>query len=153
MSFRPAFPALLILVLALAAPGPGRTASFQIDPLYFGSWVMTNNAAPHSVIVNTDGSYSHDPALYLLEPPRPGVYRITELPVSSTINSVNVSIIQDLRAGGYQFDMDNFDVLAPDTDGDGETIITIGAEASTSGSGTLYPDAVFTGQLLVVLNF
>lgn len=141
------------LALCLAGASPVRADISVIQALDFGEWVVTNNAAPRSVSVATDGSYNHAPQLIMLNPPQEGIYLIDGLPPGGTINSIDVTMIQPMQHGGQSFTMDNFDTVAADPDIDGETTLTLGARASTGGGGGGYPDGTYNGQLLITINF
>jgi hypothetical protein len=138
------------LCAVLAAQG--LASNIEIQRLHFGSWVVVNTMAPQSIVVGTDGSYSQSGGLVMLEAPVEGIYTILDLPEFATINSVTVTVLEDLQAGGQVFTMDDFNVIAPDADINGETTITIGGTASTTGGGSPYPDATYNGQIHLVFN-
>ncbi len=90
----------------------------------------------------------------MLSPPSPGVYSVTGLPPFATILSVVVVMSQPLEAPAAEsFTMDNFQSIIPDANGAGNTTLTLGARANTSGNGNGYNDATYGGVLDVTINF
>jgi len=122
--------------------------------LYFGEWMVTDNDAQHSITVNTDGTYSSSPELIMITPPEEGLYDVDGLLPGTIINGVTVLMTDPLRLGGGQtFTMDNFDTIAPDADINGETTVTLGARARTSGNGLNYADGRYDGTLTIELHY
>jgi hypothetical protein len=141
------------VILSQIAVFPAYADVNELQPLDFGRWIITANNAQHSIILNTNGSYSSSPALVMLDPPSEGIYQITELPAFAEIISVDVTMTQSLQGGGSEdFTLQDFQVIAPDADGAGETTITLGATARTSGSGNDYDDSVYNGTLELDIN-
>lgn len=130
-----------------------QTALSESQPLTFGTWAVTNNSSSHSITVETNGSYTHSPDLLMITPPQEGVYQITGLPSEAAINSVTVTMTQALEFGGSEdFTMDDFDTIAPNADINGETVITLGATAYTSGNSNPYSDGSYSGELSIQIN-
>lgn len=145
--------ACILALLCIMTTYPACADIAVLQELDFGTWVVTNNAAPRNVTVATDGSYSNSAQMIMLNPPQEGVYQIDGLPPGGVIINVTVTMTQAMQFGGQSFTLDNFDVVAPDPDGNGETVLTLGARASTSGGGIGYPDGTYNGQLLIDINF
>lgn len=126
----------------------------ETQRLNFGTWLISSNASNYSITVQPNGSYSNSPQLVMLSPPSPGVYSVTGLPPFATILSVVVVMSQPLEAPAAEsFTMDNFQSIIPDANGAGNTTLTLGARANTSGNGNGYNDATYGGVLDVTINF
>ncbi|MGZ9109228.1 MAG: hypothetical protein ACXW4B_10470 [Micavibrio sp.] len=131
-----------------------QAAVTEIQALDFGEWVVAGNDAVDNITVQTDGSFASSPGLIMLSPPQEGIFLFDGLPPSSVINSVDVTMTQPMTMGGGEvFTLDNFTTIAPDTDPAGETTITLGARARTSGNSNPYGNGLFTGQLEIDINF
>lgn len=140
-----------IFIIHIGAAHAGVT---EIQALDFGEWIVAGNNSVDSVTVQTNGAYSSTAGIIMLSPPQEGMFLFDNLPTSSAINSVIITMTQPMTIGGGEvFTVDNFTTIAPDTNPSGETIITIGARAVTSGNGNAYGNGVFTGQLEVDINF
>ncbi|MGH1403040.1 MAG: DUF4402 domain-containing protein [Alphaproteobacteria bacterium] len=131
------------------------SAVVVVQALSFGNFVSKNNDAQYDITINTDGSYSFDSAGFILiDPPQEGIYDIDGLNVSAAIVSVSVTQIVQLTGAGNAFQMVDFQETHPSmTDGLGQARITIGATARTSGAGTTYRDARYSGTVEIEVNF
>lgn len=150
----------IILLAAMAFLSiPSLSASAQVinedQELHFGRWVVTNDSSPRTITLQANGTYSNSPELFMLEPPMVGVYEISGLTPGATVSSIVVTQIGRLNAGNSKdFALDNFDVVTPPVvNPSGVLHMTLGARATTSGTGGSYPDATYTGLLNVIVNF
>lgn len=144
----------IFLMAGFIASIPARADITENQALYFGEWVITDNDGVHSITVNTDGSYGNSPELIVITPPEEGIYDVDGLPPNAVINGVTVLMTDPLRLGGGEtFSMDNFDTIAPDADPAGETTVTLGARARTSGNGAGYADGRYNGTLTIELHY
>lgn len=140
-------------VLILCNPLPALADINELQPLNLGRWVVTRNTSQFHITVNTDGSYSNSTQLIMIEPPQQGIYQVTDLPPFTPISSVTVSVFTPLAGDGQSFTLDNFQAIAPPaTDGAGETTITLGLRARTSGNGNGYSDTTYNGTLQIDIN-
>lgn len=148
-----AIPVFICAALLSSGAVFAQTELFETQALEFGEWVITDNSTSHSITVETDGSYTHSPDLIMLDPPQQGIYQITGLPNNAIINSVTVIMTQPLEGGGSEsFTMDDFDAIAPNADVNGETVVTLGATAYTSGNNNAYGDGDYSGELSLQIN-
>lgn len=151
---RRAFYVVLLGFFAFLAMGtaPAQAQITETQRLDFGQWAVTSNATQYSVTINANGTYSNSPELIMLSPPREGEYLVQGLPNGATISSVDVIMTMPMSGPGSEdFIIDNFDIVAPDPVG-GETTITLGARAVTSGNGNSYGDGSYTGELTLEIN-
>jgi hypothetical protein len=126
----------------------------EVQQLRFGTWSITNNSSVHSITVNTDGSYSADtPLLVMISPPQEGIYSVDGLPPNTSFPSVDVTMTQPMTGtGGPDFIVDDFTTFMPDSNGAGETTLTLGATAKTSGTNQGYEDDTYEGELNIDIN-
>lgn len=154
---RPNRPIRLIgfMLLALGMASPASAQHSVLQALNFGEWVITKNNTPQTATIQTNGSNSHSSAMIMLTPPQPGIYLITDLPINMTIQSVDVTMMTPMQSMGQSFSIDNFttELSSSNTGPTGETTLTLGATATSSANGALYPDSTYSGDVMIVLNF
>ena len=125
-----------------------------IQALSFGEFVIKDNSAQYDLTINPDGTYTYDPAGFvMIQAPREGIYDIDGLPPSAIITSVVVTQIGPLQNVGEDLEMVNYQTLNGNANGAGVAQVVVGATARTSGSGTAYIDQTYTGTLQVTLNY
>lgn len=139
-------------VLILCNPLPALADINELQPLNLGRWVVTRNTSQFHITVNTDGSYSNSTQLIMIEPPQQGIYQVTDLPPFTPISSVSFTLVAPMSYGGQSVTLDNFQYLIPTTDGAGETQLTVGMRARTSGNSQGYEDGQYSGTLEVDIN-
>jgi len=145
---------ITISIAFIMSAHAAHAAVLVLQELHFGEWLIKNNIGFQTVTVNTDGSYSSTPDMIMLSPPTQGIYVIDGLNPSSVITSVNVTMLTPMSNGsGEDFTTDSFTTISPDTDAGGQTTITLGARARSSGNSLPYTDGVHTGTLQIVINF
>ena len=149
------FTAALFLAAFFALPPfVARAAVLEIQPLYFGEWIVRNNNAAHSINVTHTGVYGADPGFIEIQGATNGIYQISGLPSNGVLLSITVNQVTPLAGGGGPvFNMDNFTTQAANPDVNGITTLYIGARATTTGDSTPYPDDTYSGVLQVDFNF
>lgn len=150
---------LVIAAMTLAAfagmgAGSARAQTItETQRLDFGEWVVTSNAANYFVLINANGTRNNSPEMVELRPAQVGEYQVEGLPAFAVISSVSVVMTQPMSGPpGQNFTMDNFTTIAPNADFNGDTTITLGARAVTSGNTGPYGDGLFTGELTLEIN-
>lgn len=119
--------------------------------LSFGQAIVTKNDALYEAVVAPIGSTTNDPEFIFLTLPQSGVYRLTGATPFQTIDSVTMSVNQQLLGGGQQLNLDNFTFSFPATvDGAGEATITVGGRIRTNGNGTPYSGPITHNALLEI---
>lgn len=144
--------AIYLAATVLFPVNPASADIYEIQPMTFGNWVVTNNTASHYVSVATDGSYNHSPELVMLEPPSQGIYEIDELPDGFVVNDVTVSVRDPLSYESRGFLMDDFQVIYSPAVVDGVIGVTLGGRARTTGDGYNYGDGVYRGVLTIEIH-
>lgn len=126
-----------------------------LQPLSFGEFISARNDGLYNITVNLDGTYSFTSgAFYEIVAPTVGIYEFTGLTPNATITNVTVTQTSSLISGGAPvFEMINFqESHPPTTSPTGEALIRIAATARTSGSGLLYPDRTYNGEINISLT-
>ena len=146
-------------LIFLGGPSAALAAAVnENQELNFGEWAVTSNIASYNVRIDADGSYTNSPALILVgNAPTRGEYLITGLPPATLISSIDVNQLDALDGPGAEnFSMNNFEVNYPGgttTNGLGNLIIYLGAQANTSGTAANYADGTHSGQLRLTINY
>lgn len=113
-----------------------------LQPMSFGTAVVGNNDSQHEIIINTDGTYSADPAFSIIIPPNEGRYLLTLGTPNALVTNINVNVDQQMNGVGEDFIIDNFTFSnPPQLSLAGDLNIEIGARLRTTGSGTNYSPA------------
>jgi hypothetical protein len=143
----------MVFLLHVAFIATAQAQVIELQQLQFGEWVVTDNATEQTVTVNTDGSSSNSSGLIMLQSPQEGVYRIEGLLPFSTIIGFDIVMTEPMDGPGVPtFSMDSFQTSADPVDGNGETILRLGATARTTGDGQGYPDGTYNGELTIDIN-
>ena len=138
----------------ISSPTQAQTINI-IQDINFGEAVVMDNSMQHEIVVDSNGSFSIDPAFSVVTNPSEGEYLVTGLPALQPIISVTVTIDQQLIGVGEDFIIDNFDIDAPAvSDNFGELPIRIGARLRTSGSGIPYQASTgFASSMTLTVNY
>ncbi len=146
---------VIIFCFHMFIAGASYAAVTVVQALDFGEFVVKNNDAQYDITVNTNGSYSYDAAGFIeITAPQEGIYDLDGMAPSTAIVSVVITQLVALSGSGPDFQMINLQESSPaSTDGAGVARIVVGGTAQTSGSGTLYTDQTFNGQLQIQINF
>ena len=123
--------------------------------LSFGEAVLTDNSAPRVIDLRRNGNVMEDPEYIFIVNPQVGIYQITGGVPNRRLDTVTMTVDQQVIGGGRQFTIDNFDIQSPNRlDGAGEGTITVGARLTSSGDGTAYlPSTLHTGALTLSVTF
>jgi len=147
---------ILFVAFTLLFCCSGRVAFAQVDiatvrALSFGEAIVTDNDSVHEVIVAPGGAYTNDPEFIFLTTPLSGVYRLTGASPSQAIDSVVVTVDQQLLGGGQELVLDNFTYNFPPTvDGSGAATITVGARMRNNGNGMPYTGPIGHNAILTI---
>jgi len=131
----------------------------EIHHLDFGTFAITNNTAPHAMVVPYDGSpATYDPEIIPNTDPQRGEYALENLPPNVTFY-VGVQV-PNPGDGGVTMDnptavsgstgpgltVSNFTASDVTTDNNGDATLYIGATLTTSGNGAMYATDTFNGS-------
>lgn len=144
------------LIFCLTAISATASAGVTIiQAISFGSFVVKNNDAQHTITINPNGAYSFDAAGFLeISAPQEGIYDIDGLTPNTAITSVTLTQNQPLAGSGPNFQIINLqETHTASTDASGVARINIGGTAQTSGGGIAYPDQTYTGKIDIQINF
>jgi hypothetical protein len=149
-------------ILALLAAGLVYGAAYntyaatsdEVTPLFFGHWIVANNASARNITLNPDGSFSSSPELIQLQAPVVGVYDISGLPDGEIIEIEATQLTPLIGSGGGEvWSTQPSFWVEPDTTTvtGGEVRVNVGGVVSTSGNGDMYTNDNYEGD--VTLTF
>ena len=144
---------MLFVVLVFLCSNKAAAALAEVQPLSFGTFAIVNNLTVSTLAVPYSGS-NPVPSIkiYPLVRAQPGHYQITGLPafqpLTITINNFVLSV-----GGAEPFNVNTFTFPALITDTNGEALLKVGATLNTTGSGTEYADATYTGSINITVSF
>ncbi len=122
----------------------------ELEPLSFGTFVVTSNAAASTLTVPLNGAVSSTGNLIVLVPGNRARYRVGGLP-GNTIVGIDINSLPLFGATvpASQFcQITAFShPLTVTTNASGEAIFFVGATLSTSGNGVPYTDNTYTGMI------
>ena len=123
--------------------------------LSFGEAVLKNNDAVHEIVISRNGNFSADPDFVFITDPQVGIYEITGGGVRQRLDTVTVTVNQQLTGAGKVFTIDNFDIQSPNQlSNTGTGTIRVGARMQSSGDGTPYnPSTTHNGTLTLEVTF
>lgn len=127
-----------------------------IQAMNFGEAILTDNNAQHAITVRFNGNVTSDPEyIFIGGAPVRGIYEITGGVPMQRLDTVTVTVDQELLGGGGQFIIDDFDIQSPNRlNGAGEGTIRIGARIRSTGSGTPPPTSTtFNGLMTLDVTF
>lgn len=128
-----------------------------VQQFNIGNIVVADNDAPQTVTLDQFGTFQATSGFRVISRGQIGIYRLTDLPPSSTINiTVNVvntpmtSDIPSLETFDFEIVRQEETVLS---DADGEAELRFGGRITTSGSGSImFTDTDFTSQIRIIIN-
>lgn len=124
--------------------------------LSFGSFILKDNKAAHTVTVTPAGNATFAPEIVPLVDPVNGIYQLEgfnpNADLSVLIDPPSVALV--CSCGGPQLTLDNFDLqpATPHTDPAGAAVIYLGARLRTDGTQAPYHQGNFTGQISIIVN-
>ena len=145
---------LLAFVLIFFAL-PAQAQSVTIDqPMDFGRFVLTDNAAPRTIAFNTGGTYTADTEFIFLTTPEFGEVTVTGFP---PLTVLTVSMSSTGMTGccvGPNFSMSSPFTRPPvvTTDASGEASFQVGATMASDGSGVTHMDDTYDGSFSVTVT-
>ena len=146
----------LVFLLTYASPllmTHVSAAEVEVQQLHFGTFALVDNLTVSTLRVPYNGNNPvASNKLYPLVFGQAGHYSLSALPAWSPI----IVTISDfvLKVGmSEEFTIGSFTHDAIIADGNGDALLKLGATLSTSGSGTMYGDAVYTGTMSLVISW
>ncbi len=146
---------LWVIFAVLCFPTSGFAGVTTVQELYFGHYLILGNKAQGDVTINTDGSHSFDPAVYVeIDAPRVGIYEIDELPANMAVNTVTISSSTNLINTGIGFQTRDWQTsFNPTTDAEGKLQVIVGGTVRSSGNTVQYPDGTYLATMQITVNF
>ena len=141
--------AVVVLLFSKQAPA----AMTEEQALHFGTFALAHNLTVSTLRVPYSGNNPiATNKLYPLSPGQAGHYRLTAYPAFMPV----IVTISDfiLRVGASEpLSISDFTHPAIMMDANGEALLKVGATLSTSGSGTNYGDAAYTGTMNITISW
>lgn len=143
----------LFSVILFVPSNSVRAAISESQPLHFGTFALANNLTVSTLRVPFDGN---NPVatnnLYPLSFGQAGHYQLTSLPAfMPLIITISDYVLQ--VGAAEEFSVSSFTYPALMTNASGEALLKVGATLSTTGSGTEYGDAVYTGIMNIMISW
>lgn len=151
---------LFAMVSIRSLPAQAVEAGIELEPLFFGQVIVTDNTVVRSCTITTGGSESCDAAgLTLLSPGGRGVYRLSGFDPNTQIGAVidQISPLANTQDGTL-LDVANFTLdppidVAPQTpDANGTMTLNIGATLSTR-AGVTYLVTPYRGTYRLTITY
>lgn len=144
---------VFMLCVQSASLAQAQTIS-PVQDLSFGQAIVTNNNSQHEIIIVPGGGFSNDPEISFITTPVAGVYRLTGATPFQVIDSVVITVDQQMIGAGEDFVLDNFSVThPPQADNFGNALIDVGARMRTTGNFNTYMSSTtFTGMFTIDVN-
>lgn len=139
-----------------AAPFVAYATIVETQPVSFGVFALRDNAAAYDMVISPSGSISNHASYVMISPGQNGIFDLTDLPPDTVLGVSIGDISLDPDAGGgpsfgaVDF---TFSPVNPVTDITGAATINVGGTLRTSGSGTMYSDANFSGTATLQVIF
>ena len=128
----------------------------QTQHLDFGSFVLKRNNAVYQLKVQKNGAVTSASSFIVITTPVPAMWELTDYPPNTLLTvSIPDAILSVGGAGtGNVFNLTDFTPTANlTTDGAGAATLRFGASLYTSGSGTMYADGSYSGDVSVTISY
>jgi hypothetical protein len=146
----------LVLLCGLGAPPAEAQLITRVQPLSFGTFVLKNNSAAHTLRVSRTNAVTAAAAFALFTNPVRGEYDLSGFPASTpfTASFSATPITAGGLGAGESFSLGTFiPGSGLTTDASGNAQVRFGATLTTSGSGINYPDGAYEGELDITINY
>lgn len=146
----------LFFVAAMLSISPAQAQVFsRMQELSFGTFALRNNTGVHQLRITQAGVITANSNYARFTDPVRGRYRMQGYPPSTvfTITIPNTTLSLNGLGAGELF---NLDLLHPATrtaNGAGNATFFVGGSLTTSGSGTMYSDGNYQGDMDVTINY
>lgn len=131
----------------------------EITPLSFGTIVLLDNDDEHVYRISFAGDVNIDPAYIVIASGQPAEYLLTNFPantqltVSILVPETTTTAVNGSNSTTSQFTIDNHHTASPivTTNSLGEATINVGANLTSSGSGS-YRDETFISTMTIIVD-
>ncbi len=142
---------LAMLMLSLSVNTYAAIA--EVQPLKFGTFALvTNNVVSTLKISESGANPVASIKLYPLVFGQAGHYQLTGYPAWTPL-IITIADYQLTIGGSEPFTIGSFTFDPVTTDGSGEALLKLGATLSTSGTNVVYGDALYTGNMNIVITW
>ena len=126
-----------------------------VQPLTMGNIVIAANDTPQQITLDEFGTFQATPGFRIISRGQIGIYRLTELPPSSTVNIIVNVVNTQMTSGTPSMETFDFEIVRQKetvlSDADGEAELRFGGRITTSGS-VIFTDTDFTSQIRIIIN-
>jgi hypothetical protein len=146
------------LCLVAGAPGASAQTLTQDRTLTFGRFIMNNNSTQRDLVLNSNGSYTADPAyIFYAQEPVLGRYIINNQTPNAVMDvtfDLGLTSVAPLGGGGPRFTLVNpYTVPAVvTTDGGGNATFEVGATLRSDGLGGVFPSDTYAGEFSITVT-
>jgi hypothetical protein len=136
---------LAFCTISLSGPTAHAQQIFEIQPLNFGTFAISDNNSSHTLRIDFNGNITADPEVIIETNPVRGEYLLTG---QDPLRQFDVTVTDGtLTLGdsgvGNTITVDTYTTNNPTTDGSGEATVYIGATLRTSGNSSIYTSGIF----------
>jgi hypothetical protein len=149
---------MLVLGLFLASVSfMSSTETLLVQQFNIGNIVVADNGTPQTITLDQFGTFQATPGFRIISKGQIGIYRLTNLPPSSTVN-ITVNVVNTpMRSDRPSLETFDFEIVRQEetvlSDADGEAELRFGGRITTSGSGlVLFTDTDYTSQIRIIVN-
>ncbi len=149
----------VIFILLFSYASVSNADILLVQALDMGHIVVANNDTPQEIILNDFNVYQADPGFRIIERGQIGIYMLTDLPPSSTVN-VTINVVNTLMDGdSNSLEAFDFEIVRQEetvlSDENGEAELRFGGKITTSGSGAgaaFFTDTIYRSNFNIIIN-
>lgn len=142
-----------LVLLSLLFSAYSYSAITEIQPLSFGNFAAPSNAVVSTLTIGYMGGHpSVTNRIYVLSPPQPGQFQLTDYPPWTPL-MINISNFQLVLGASPSFLIEDFTTNSIITDGSGQALLRVGATLKTTGTGGTYGDGGYTGNMNITISW
>jgi hypothetical protein len=128
-----------------------------VQPLTMGNIVIAANDTPQQITLDEFGTFQASSGFRIISRGQIGIYRLTDLPPSSTINIIVNVVNTQMTSDTPSMESFDFEIIRQKetvlSDADGEAELRFGGRITTSGSGSvIFTDTDFTSRIRIIIN-
>jgi hypothetical protein len=128
-----------------------------VQPLTMGNIVIAANDTPQQITLDEFGTFQFSSGFRIISRGQIGIYRLTDLPPSSTINIIVNVVNTQMTSDTPSMESFDFEIIRQKetvlSDADGEAELRFGGRITTSGSGSVvFTDTDFTSRIRIIIN-
>lgn len=146
---------LLSAFIFLSWIGPAQAQSIdRTATLSFGEFALKDNNSPHTLSISILGVITASSAFVRIEDPVRGRYELTDFPIGTSL-SIDIPDTTISLNGSGTGELFTLQLLHPGGffNGGSPPSMPLGGTITTSGSGLMYPDGNYSGEIDITVNY